>query len=286
VKREATIIGASLVCLLLAGCSKSGPAGSPAAGAGTPSVITTASGVKMVLVPAGTFVMGSARTEEADEKPHTVSLSAFHIDQFEVTQAQYAKAMGKNPSLHKDPGAPVEQIRWKEAAAYCNARSKLEGLKPAYDPATFACDFAAEGYRLPTEAEWEYAARAGTTTAYSFGDDAAALGQYAWFKDNQTIAPHPAGTRKPNAWGLYDMYGNVWEWCNDWYGETYYASSPAQDPPGPAKGTNRVLRGGCWNSKAAECTSDYRMNELPAFTDVCFGKAVSGFVGFRCVRRK
>ena len=166
----------------------------------------------------------------------------------------------------------------------CNARSHREGLTPCYDPQTSKCDFAANGYRLPTEAEWEYACRAGTRTKYFFGDDPAQLGKYACFKGNTTRGPTVVGSRQPNAWGLYDMGGNVWEWCNDFYKADYYRSSPELDPRGPETSATRILRGGCWNSRADLCRSGYRMDETPVFTDACFGRDINGFVGFRCVR--
>ena len=270
----------ALAACLAGGCRRTG---APAR-ANSPATVTTKSGVEMVLLPGGSFVMGSGHARQVDEKPHTVAVDAFYIDRHEVTQEHYEKLMGKNPSRHKGPENPVEQIRWTDAIAYCNARSRLEGLAEAYDLKTWRCDFDADGYRLPTEAEWEYAARAGTTTLYSFGDDPAALADHAWYKENQTLGPRPVGKRRANGWGLHDMYGNVWEWCNDIYAEDYYKRSPASNPRGPAKGDRRVLRGGCWNSKPDECRSSYRLDEIPAFTDVCFGKAVSGFVGIRCVR--
>ena len=208
------------------------------------------------------------------------------IDKYPVTQEEYEKQMGANPSHWKSPQNPVEQIRWRDAAAYCNARSRAEGLPPAYDPQTWECDFAAAGYRLPTEAEYEYAARAGTTTTYYFGDSAADLPRHAWFKGNSTRGPHPVGEKPANPWGLHDMAGNVWEWCNDYYQEDYYKASPDHDPRGPAGGENRVVRGGCWNSKPDDLRSAFRNYETPAYTDICFAKDIHGQVGFRCVRRQ
>ncbi len=194
--------------------------------------------------------------------------------------------MGVNPSHWKEPQNPVEQIRWSDAAAYCNARSRAEGLSPAYDPKTWQCDFQSDGYRLPTEAEYEYALRASTTTAYFFGDSDANLSRYAWFKGNSTRGPHPVGEKSANPWGLCDMIGNVWQWCNDYYQEDYYKNSPQRDPRGPARGEGRVVRGGCWNSKPDDLRSAYRNYETPAYTDICFAKDIHGQVGFRCVRRQ
>ena len=249
-----------------------------------PPPVQAEGGVEMVSIPGGSFLMGSAREDEPDEIPHEVQLSPFYIDKYEVTQEEYQRVMGVNPSRRKGTDNPVEQIRWANAAAYCNARSLLEGFRPAYDPVTWKCDFEADGYRLPTEAEWEFAARAGTETLYSFGDDPSQLKLHAWSKLNSTRGPHPVGKKEPNPWGLHDIYGNVWEWCNDFYQEDYYRQSPAQNPPGPEAGENRVVRGGCWNSRPNMCRSSYRNYENPGYTDACFAKDVSGFVGFRCVR--
>ena len=177
------------------------------------------------------------------------------MDRYEMTQANYAKLVPINGSHFKGPDRPVEMISWGDAALYCNMRSREEGLDPCYDEETGACNFAANGYRLPTEAEWEYACRAGTTTDYGFGPDSRQLSQYAWFADNADKQTHPVGQKKPNAWGLYDMYGNVAEWCNDVYEKDYYKDGPTSNPRGPEDGPRRVLRGGAWNSRADACRS-------------------------------
>jgi len=244
-----------------------------------------AGGVEMVLISGGSFEMGSPKSVEMDEPAHEVQVSPFYLDKYEVTQEEYQRVMGTNPSRWKGKRKPVEQIRWANAAQYCNARSGLEGLVPAYDPGTWECDLEATGYRLPTEAEWEYAARAGAKSEYFFGRSPSKLKDHAWFKENCTRRPQSVGSRQPNPWGLYDMYGNVWEWCNDFYQEEYYRQSPPRDPRGPTTGENRVVRGGCWNSRPDECRSAYRNYENPGYTDVCFGKDIHGFVGFRCVRK-
>ena len=272
----------ALAAACLSGCEQRKPQGASA----TPAVVKTPSGVEMVRLPGGWFAMGSDDEEQTDETPHRVCVSPFYIDTHEVTQEEYEKLMGKNPSRWKAKGNPVEQIRWADAAAYCNARSRAEGLRPAYDPKTWECDFAGDGYRLPTEPEWEYAARAGTTTRHFFGDSPARLSRYAWFKENRTRGPRPVAMRQPNPWGLHDVYGNVWEWCNDFYAADYYQKSPARNPTGPKTAKTKVLRGGCWNSRPDMCRSSYRNDEDPGYTDVCFGADVHGFVGFRCVRRK
>jgi formylglycine-generating enzyme required for sulfatase activity len=251
-----------------------------------PAVITNQSGLTMVALPGGWFDMGSAAGDEADEALHRVMLSPFYMDQYEVTQESFQKLLGRNPSRWTEPRNPVEQIRWKDAAEYCNARSRGEGLEPCYDSKIWQCDFTKNGYRLPTEAEWEYAARAGTRTKYFFGDAPAALGKHACFKENSTRGPSPVGSKLSNPWGLYDLYGNVWEWCNDFYQADYYRKCPDLDPKGPGASPTRVLRGGCWNSRADACRSAYRLDENPGYTDVCFGRDVHGFVGFRCVRSR
>jgi len=235
--------------------------------------------VEMARIQGGTFTMGDK--DEVDAMPHEVSLSSFLMDRRLVTQAQYQKVMGDNPSRWKGDDNPVEQVRWSDAVRFCNKRSESEGLKPCYNLATWACDFSANGYRLPTEAEWEFACRAGSTTAYFFGDDPGNLGQYAWFEGNAGGRPRPVASKEPNAWGLHDMAGNVWEWCNDFYQVDYYESSPPKDPRGPAEGTTKVVRGGAWRFSAEECRSGYRYNENPGYSDVCFGYDI---YGFRCVR--
>jgi formylglycine-generating enzyme required for sulfatase activity len=265
---------------MLCGCGAAGDAPAPDG-----REVTTTAGIEMVAIPGGEFQMGSDDPDEPDQPLHKVRLSGFWIDKYPVTQEQYEKLMGKNPSHWQGAANPVDQIRWRDAAAFCNARSRAEGLRAAYDPKTWECDFAADGYRLPTEAEYEYALRAGTTTLYYFGDSPGDLGRYAWFKENSPRGSHPVGRQPPNAWGLHDMIGNVWEWCNDYYREEYYREGPEQDPRGPARGENRVVRGGCWNSKPEHCSSAYRFYEMPAYTDICFAEDIHGQIGFRCVRR-
>jgi formylglycine-generating enzyme required for sulfatase activity len=249
---------------------------------GAVSATTTKDAVEMVLVPGGSFQMGSG--QEEDESPHRVDISSFYMDKYEVTQEEYERVVGKNPSRWKGDKKPVDQIRWADAARYCNARSRLEGLEPVYDESSWHCRYEASGYRLPTEAEWEYAARAGTTAAYFFGDDASKLERYAWFKKTSTRGTCPVGRKQLNSWGLGDMYGNVWEWCGDYYQEDYYQRSSEKDPQGPRTGKTRVVRGGCWDSRPDNCRSSHRNYEDPGFTDICFAKDVNGFIGIRCVR--
>jgi formylglycine-generating enzyme required for sulfatase activity len=189
--------------------------------------------------------------------------------------------MGSNPSKFKDPLKPVERASWSAAIKYCNMRSMKEGLTPCYNLQSGECMFAANGYRLPTEAEWEYACRAGTTGDYSYGSNPAELTANAWLKSNSDQSTHPVGQKRPNPWGLYDLYGNVAEWCNDRYGEKEYAAKAGDNPRGPAAGNERVLRGGSWRGAADRCRSSARASESPGLADVCFGYEA---YGFRCVR--
>jgi formylglycine-generating enzyme required for sulfatase activity len=238
-----------------------------------------ASKVEMVLLKSGAFMMGDE--DEVDAQPHQVSVSAFYMDKYLVTQKEYQRVMGKNPARWQGSANPIEQVRWSDAVRYCNKRSELAGLEPCYDLEKWQCDFSKNGFRLPTEAEWEYACRAGTKTAYFFGNDAGQLGKYAWFEDNSGGKPHPVGQKQANPWGIYDICGNVWEWCNDYYQVDYYQQSPSVDPRGPEQGESKVVRGGAWKFSAESCRSAYRYNENPGYTDVCFGYDI---YGFRCVR--
>jgi formylglycine-generating enzyme required for sulfatase activity len=273
------LTAAAVATALLAGCEK--PAREPPASGA--QVVNTACGMVMVPIAPGQFVMGSDQGP-IDAKPaHAVKVDGFLMDQSEITQEVYQRVMGTNPSRQKKPKNPVEQVTWTAAVRFCNARSAQEGLKPCYDTNRWGCDFSAGGYRLPTEAEWEYACRAGSTTAYYFGDNPEDLKAFGWFEGNAQAQPHPAAQRKPNAWGLYDMAGNVWEWCNDFYGAKYYRTSPQDNPRGPDAGEKRVLRGGAWSSSAANCRSWVRNCDEAGLTDVCLTMDSNGF---RCVRKK
>ena len=256
--------------------AKDGPA--PAA----PEVVVTKSGIEMVVIPAGRFQMGSDSGKEDESPAHVVQIDSLLMDRYEMTQANYAKVAPINGSRFKGPDRPVEMISWAEAALYCNKRSRAEGFAPCYNEETGECDFTADGYRLPTEAEWEYACRAGTTTPYSFGGDPRLLGKYAWYGENAGKETHPVGKKKPNPWGLYDMYGNVAEWCNDAYDKDYYKHSPPSNPRGGDDAQRRVIRGGAWNSSPDACRSAYRVGENPGFEDACFARDACGF---RCVRK-
>lgn len=248
--------------------------------------ITTKSGAKMVLIPAGQFDMGSIEGNPDEFPVHKVSLHAFFMDVVPVTGAMFAKLQIPNPShWQENPKLPVEMVRWRDAKVYCNELSRKEGFKPCYDEKTkeWDCDYTANGYRLPTEAEWEYAARAGTSSPYDFGikND---LKDYAWFAINSERKTHPVGVKRPNRWGLYDMYGNVSVWCEDVYDEGYYRSSPASDPhgpPSPGNDVKRVIRGGSWRASPNMCRATYRQAERTGDTDACFH---TDYCGLRCVR--
>ena len=258
------------------------PADEPSVPAAALPIVKTDGGVEMVLIPAGDFEMGSARGRDEEKPAHKIHVDAFWMDRSEFTQEQYEKYKLPNPSRFKGPSQPVEMIPWTKAALFCNVRSRAEHLEPCYNEDTAECDFAKNGYRLPTEAEWEYACRAGTKTDFSFGGDARRAGDYGWFADNSGRKTHPVGQKKPNPWGLFDMHGNVAEWCNDMYGKDYYRSSIAENPRGPVEGEMYVLRGGSWKGSADVLTSYHRVAENPGFSDACLAPDT---MGFRCVRK-
>jgi formylglycine-generating enzyme required for sulfatase activity len=227
-----------------------------------PATLTNSIGIEMKLIPAGSFSMGDA-SGASDENPHPVTLTRpFYIGVHEVTSAQWERVMGGVPSTWKGADHPVVNVNWGDAMEFCRRLSALPEEKAA-----------GRVYRLPTEAEWEYACRAGTWTRFSFGDDERLLGEYGWFERNSGGATHPVGKKKPNAWGLYDMHGNVWEWCSDWFGP----DGAATDPQGPSVGSNRVRRGGSWLKSALHCRSAYRFGVSPGTrsSDLGFRLAVS-----------
>ena len=206
--------------------------------------------LEMVLIPAGEFLMGAPESDndaESHEKPqHRVRITKpFYLGKYLVTQEQWEAVMGDNPSEFKGPKKPVEKVSWDDCQQFLgklNAKSHSGGSK----------------FQLPSEAQWEYACRAGSETKYCFGGEESGLGDYAWYDENSGNTTHPVGEKKRNAWGLYDMHGNVWEWCQDWYDSGYYAKSPTDDPTGPATGSYRVGRGGSWGLPAGLCRSAYR----------------------------
>jgi formylglycine-generating enzyme required for sulfatase activity len=242
---------------------------------GLPVKVTNTVGIKLVLIPPGQFMMGSLASEagrEPDETYRKVTLSQpFQIGEFEVTQSQYKEVMGVNPSKSKVSNCPVEQVSWEDAVEFCKRLSALPEERAA-----------GHVYRLPTEAEWEFACRAGTTTAYCFGDDAKKLRDYSWFKDNSgdkelatsetpdlktlvanNCRTHSVGQKKANGFGLHDMHGNVWEWCFDRKGD--YGSAAVVNPVGPSSGSDRVFRGGSWDYFARGCRSADRNFNVPSF---------------------
>jgi len=262
------------------------PAVQPAAKPETPAP------ANMVRINGGTFTMGSPTNEperSEDEGPqHQVTVSSFYMGKYEVTQKEYQDVMGTNPSSFQGDNLPVEKVSWYDAIEYCNKRSQKEGLTPAYtinknqsDPNnkstskvkwTVTWNRNANGYRLPTEAEWEYACRAGTTTAYNTG--AVISDNTGWYSANSGNTTHLVGQKSANTWGLYDMHGNVWEWCWDWYGN--YSNEAQTDPVGAVSGSDRVLRGGGLNGSAEYCRSAYRYIYYP------YNRSYG--LGFRLVR--
>jgi formylglycine-generating enzyme required for sulfatase activity len=204
---------------------------------------------------------------------HSVTIASFYISKYEVTQKDYLQIMETNPSRFKGDTLPVEQVSWFDAIAYCNLRSQREGLTPAYavNGSAVTWNRTADGYRLPTEAEWEYACRAGTTAAFHTGNSITTLQANINANRGQTWAVN-AGAANP--WGLYNMHGNVWEWCWDWYG--LYSSAVQTDPVGAEVGLVRIVRGGSWNYAGQCARSAYRHAFGPT--------TLSGDLGFRLVR--
>jgi sulfatase modifying factor 1 len=276
----------------------------------------------MRLIPSGTFQMGSESPDIicrgcswGEQPAHSVTISSFYIDTTEVTQGDFKMIMRVNPSNFQDnPRNPVEMVTWYDAVLYCNARSKRDGFDTVYRyKAVFGqpkdgsqgegckkllgleADFSRNGYRLPTEAEWEYACRAGTTTEFYWGKNYISLtdadtltidSNAVWFhslyiyRESKLFATFPVASKKPNAWGLYDMAGNVWEWCNDYNGE--YGAEAQVDPLGPDTANSRILRGGSW----CDHIDSYNFRFIrSAFRSSDFPDSRTSFRGFRCVRR-
>ena len=271
----------ALSTLVLVSCTKRNPA-DRARQELKPIEVVSQAGAALVLIPGGEFQMGNNDGRPDESPAHTVSVSPFAMDKFEATQGEFAALELPDPSQFKSPDRPAEQIRWVAAAEYCNERSSAEGLEPCYDAATLECSFEASGYRLPTEAEWEYAARAGTDDQDTVATASQRLKTYACYAGNSAGKTARVGSRRPNRWGLHDMLGNVAEWCNDIYGESYYSESPRDNPRGPSDGDTRVIRGGSWSSSGAGCRVSCREGRVAGFTDACF---TGNTLGFRCVRR-
>ena len=287
-------------------------------GPGGPAGLQRSGGMVLVEAAGKSFMMGSA-AGAADEMPvHAVAFTrSFWMDSTEVTQGEFDRVMKaafpaySTPDWHAPYGVgarfPASLVEWGDAVLYCNARSTAEGLDAVYSYTNIlgtpgngcalegvTADLAKSGYRLPTEAEWEYAARAGGSFDFSWGknasgypvtaDDSAAIAAHAvWAgnswnlgSENANFGLQAAASKRPNAYGLYDMHGNAWEWCHDWYDATYYISSPASDPAGPASGGWHALRGGSWGNEADALRASNRTFSTPDY--------LFNFIGFRAVR--
>lgn len=236
-----------------------------------PRRITNSLGMQLVLIAAGSFQMGSPESEPGrreEEHRHEVRITRpFYIAAHEVTQRQYARVMGENPSSFSRQGAfrervagldtgklPADSVSWAEACGFCRRLSQLPAEKKA-----------GRVYRLPTEAQWEYACRAGRDSIWCFGDDLKKLSDFAHYRRGREAGrPLSVGSKKPNRWGIHDMHGNLWEWCADGHTVDYYRRSPRDDPPGPDENRSRVIRGGSWYSRAASTRSAARRGDPPA----------------------
>jgi formylglycine-generating enzyme required for sulfatase activity len=244
-------------------------------------IITNSLGMNLASIPAGRFTMGSPENEPkrypVEGPQHEVELTrGLYPGVFPVTQDEYQQVVGSNPSFFTGDGRrPVETVSWFDAVAFCARLSEREQLSPFYE---FAGEqvriVGGNGYRLPTEAEWEYACRAGTTKRWWFGDEETRLAEFAWYKKNSVGTTHPVGDKPANAWGLHDMHGNVMDWCQDWYEQ--YSPAPATNPIGPKSGAGRVCRGGSWYWAPRYCRSAYRMANHP--------KDRNDDIGFRVAR--
>ena len=216
----------------------------------SPKSYTNSIGMEFVSISAGSFIMGEAPSSPKSIRrntPFKVTISnPFYMGKYEVTQEQWRAIMGNNPAKFQNPQNPIEWISWNDIQLFIRKLNRKEGT---------------DKYRLPTEAEWEYAARAGSSAQYFFGNSEEALEQYAWYWDQLDEKTQPVGRKKPNPWGLHDMYGNVWEWVGDWYGD--YPDAAVTDPQGPSSGSSRVARGGSWRNEAKDCRSSSRNRNAP-----------------------
>lgn len=239
----------------------------------SPQELTNSIGMKFRRIASGSYLMGTQEhpgSPKIGEQIHRVTINQpFYLGVYEVTQAQYERIMGTNPSFYQAPNVqpaflnqnqlapksdtsdhPVEKVSWEDATEFCKRLSDLADEKAA-----------GRIYHLPTEAQWEYACRAGTKSSFSFDDESKVLGEYGWYWENSRGQTHPVGELKPNAWGLYDMHGNVSEWCLDWFDQ--YPETTLIDPTGPAHGTYKVHRGGGWFVEGSLCSSASRDFEDP-----------------------
>jgi len=260
------------------------------------TTMTATNEMKLRRIPGGRFYMGSHDSDEylrSNEHPqHRVIIPHnFFVGVYAVTQKQFSELMGYNPSITTDiEMCPVDGVTWFSAVEFCNKMSEAESLAPYYtlravrrrsndsiESANVTIS-GGDGYRLPTEAEWEYACRAGSISPWCFGDQVLDVSDYAWYYENSSMESHPVGQRKPNSWGLFDMHGNVMEWCYDWYHESYYQQCPeeSEDPMGPEEGSAKVLRGGAWQFGAEATRCAYRNSSAP--------DAIAGVIGFRICR--
>ena len=215
--------------------------------------VTNSIGMELIILPAGSFTMGGdpvAEQADENERPrHRVTFrSSFSIGKYPVTQGEWQALMGSNPSHFQGAARPVEMVSHEDALRFIQRLNQKEST---------------QAYRLPREAQWEYAARAGSTSSYCFGGERIKLGQYAWYRKNSAEETHPVGQLRPNEWGLHDMHGNVHEWCGDWFDRSYYARSPEVDPQGAEKGLARSLRGGDWGSAEWYCRCAIRSLSSP-----------------------
>ena len=270
-KLAITSIGATFLSLIVAVSSNS-----TAIAVNTPNdmstkpigatYVETAKGVNMtmVYVEGGTFQMGVTPEQGSDiwdsTKPvHSVTLDSYYVGECEVTQAQWRAIMGNNPSKFTGDDNPVEMVNWEDAQAFCRELSRVSG----------------KTYVLPTEAQWEYAARGGKKNQGCKYSGSSEMSDVAWYWNNSNKQTHPVKQKQPNELGLYDMSGNVWEWCSDWYGANYYSSGPNSNPTGPSSGRYRVVRGGGWNDFAGSCRVSHR--------DFYTSSYRFGYYGFRVV---
>ena len=222
----------------------------------TKPVVDTTTGMELIFVKGGCYQMGDTfgDGERSEKPPHEVCVSDFNLGKYKVTQRQWEKIMGNNPSGNKEcgPNCPVENVSWNVVQEFIKKLNTKSGKQ----------------FRLPTEAEWEYAARSGGKKEKWAGiSDETALAEYAWYDKDGASSPRPVGLKKANGLGLYDMSGNVWEWCQDWYNEGYYAASPKNNPPGPDTGSTRVLRGRIYNYDSRLTTVTFRASDDPAVDD-------------------